>query len=355
MNTAVPDGLGVAVERTWGAEIAAVEPLAGDASSRSYLRLRLRGRGPQSVVVMVLAESALPLSSEELSVFSEPLTELPYVNLDRFLRPLGMRIPDLYYDGPGFLLLEDIGDMPLREAAQDCSEADAEALYRRAVDQLLLLQITGTRKRDADCIAFRQRFDRRLFVWEFEHFVEWGLEKRVGRPLSVADGHVLRPLFEDIAGQLDRAPMFLNHRDYHSWNLFVHGGEIRVIDFQDALLCPATYDLATLLNDRDTPAVVTPHLERRLVEYYYDAWHRAGGAARSHDAVWHEYNLCLLQKACKVVGRFCYLELEKGKTGYSRYIAPTLATIRRALDRLPQYRPLQDIVARHFPDEPCAP
>jgi aminoglycoside/choline kinase family phosphotransferase len=351
MDTTFPDGLRAAVERTWGAEIAAVEPLAGDASSRSYLRLRLRGAGPPSVVVMVLADSALPLSSEELSVFSEPLTELPYVNVDRFLRPLGMRIPDLYYDGQkeGFLLLEDIGDSPLREAVQDCSEADTEALYRQAIDQLLVLQITGTRKHDAACIAFQQRFDRRLFGWEFEHFVEWGLEKRAGKPLSDADANVLRPLFEDIAGRLDRAPAFLNHRDYHSWNLFVHDGEIRVIDFQDALLGPATYDLATLLNDRDTPTVVTPSLEHKLVEYYYDAWHRAGGDTLSHDSVWHEYNLCLLQKACKVVGRFYYLELEKHKTGYSRYIPPTLDTIRRVLERLPQYRPLQDIVAQHFP------
>ncbi len=357
MKTTVPDGLKAAVERTWGAEIAAVEPLAGDASSRSYLRLRLRGGGPQGVVVMVLAESTLPLSSEELSVFSEPLTELPYVNLDRFLRPLGMRIPDLYYDGQkeGFLLLEDIGDTPLRKAARECAEADAEALYRQAIDQLLVLQIAGTRQRNADCMAFRQRFDRRLFVWEFAHFVEWGLEKRVGTPLTVADADVLRPLFEDIAGRLDRAPAFLNHRDYHSWNLFVHDGEIRVIDFQDALLGPATYDLATLLNDRDTPAVVGPDLERKLVEYYYATWHKAGGEARSRDAVWHEYNLCLLQKACKVVGRFYYLELEKGKTGYLRYIPPTLATLRRVLERLPRYRPLQDVVARHFPDEPCGP
>ncbi len=352
MKTTFPDGLRAAVERTWEAEIVAVEPLVGDASSRSYLRLRLRGGGPQSVVVMVLADSALPLSSEELSVFSKPLTELPYVNVDRFLRPLGIRIPDLYYDGQkeGFLLLEDIGNTPLREAVQDCSEADTEALYRQAIDQLLLLQIPGTRKHDPACIAFQQRFDRRLFVWEFEHFVEWGLEKRAGKPLPEADANVLRPLFEDIAGRLDRAPAFLNHRDYHSWNLFVHDQEIRVIDFQDALLGPATYDLATLLNDRDTPSVIPPRLEHKLVEYYYDAWHQAGGDTLSHDAVWQEYNLCLLQKACKVVGRFYYLELEKHKTGYSRYIPPTLATIRRTLERLPQYRSLQDIVAQHFPD-----
>ena len=355
MDVQLQHGLDVAVSKVWGtgAGITEAKPLAGDASSRRYFRLQLRGSRPATpatAVAMVLADSALPLSSEELSVFSEPLTELPYVNVDRFLRPLGIRIPELYYDGQkeGFLLLEDIGDIPLREAAQERSAADKEALYKHAIDQLLLLQITGTRKRDTACIAFQQRFDQRLFEWEFEHFVEWGLEKRAGKPLADAEANILRPLFREISSRLDQAPAFLNHRDYHSWNLYVQGDELRVIDFQDALLGPATYDLATLLNDRDTPTVVTPDLEHKLVEYYHDAWQQAGGDALSHDYVWEEYNLCLLQKACKVVGRFYYLELEKKKTGYSQYIPPTLATIRRVLARLPQYRPLQDIVTAHF-------
>lgn len=354
MDATFQHKLEAAAKNVWGdsAQIAEIRPLAGDASSRSYLRLQLHGRGPATVVIMVLAGSGLPLSSDELSVFSEPLKELPYVNVDRFLRPLGMRIPELYYDGQraGFLLLEDIGDTPLREAVQGRSAAAKEKLYQQAIDQLLLLQITGTRKRDASCIAFQQRFDQRLFEWEFEHFIEWGLEKREGKPLAKAETKILRPLFEEIATRLDQAQAVLNHRDYHSWNLFVQDDALRIIDFQDALLGPASYDLATLLNDRDTPTVVTPDLERRLVDYYHDAWQQAGGDALSHDYVWEEYNLCLLQKACKVVGRFYYLELEKGKTGYSRYIPPTLATIRRVLERLPQYKPMQEIVAEHFAD-----
>ena len=328
MDIALQHSLDVTVYKVWGAGagIAESQPLAGDASSRSYFRLQLRGNGPATAVAMVLAGSGLPLSSDELAVFSEPLQELPYVNLDRFLRPLGMRIPELYYDGQkeGFLLLEDIGDTPLREAAQERSAAEKEELYKRAIDQLLLLQITGTRKRDPSCIAFQQRFDQRLFEWEFEHFVEWGLEKREGKPLAQAEAQVLRPLFEEIATRLDRAPAFLNHRDYHSWNLFVQDNEIRVIDFQDALLGPASYDLATLLNDRDTPTVVTPDLERKLVDYYHDAWSQAGGDQLSRDYLWEEYNLCLLQKACKVVGRFYYLELEKSKTGYSQIYSADL-------------------------------
>jgi aminoglycoside/choline kinase family phosphotransferase len=301
---------------------------------------------------MILSGSALPLSSDELAVFQEPLKELPYLNIYRFLRPLGVQVPETYYDGSkdGFLLLEDIGDAPLREAAQEQSATELERLYQKAIDQLVLLQVEGTKRRTESCIAFQQAFDHRLFMWEFAHFIEWGLEKREGKPLSPTEDKELRTMFNEISTRLDTAPRFLNHRDYHSWNLFVQNGEIRVIDFQDALLAPATYDLETLLNDRDTPTVITPTLEHALVEYYHHVWHERGGAAIPHEQLWDEYNLCLLQKASKVVGRFYYLELEKKKTGYSRYIPPTLATIRRVVTRLPQYRRLQEIIATHFPE-----
>lgn len=354
MDTKLQHAIDAAVTTLWGngTSVTHIVPLTGDASSRSYARLHLHGNGPATTVVMILAGSVLPLSSDELAVFKEPLAELPYLNVYRFLRPLGVHVPETYYDGSqdGFLLLEDIGDLPLREAAEGQSASDIEQMYRKAIDQLVLLQVEGSNRGNESCLAFQQAFDHRLFMWEFEHFREWGLEKREGKPLSSVEGKELRVIFNDISTRLDSAPRFLNHRDYHSWNLFVQNGEIRVIDFQDALLAPATYDLETLLNDRDTPVVITPALEQALVDYYYNAWHERGGASVSYEQLWEEYNLCLLQKASKVVGRFYYLELEKKKTGYSRYIPPTLATIRRVVARLPQYRRLQEIIATHFPE-----
>lgn len=354
MNATLQQAVETAVKRVWGqhATILQVTLLTGDASSRSYARLTLQHAAPATAVIMMLSGSGLSVSSDELAIFSEPLKELPYINVYRFLKSLGVRVPETYYNGSaeGFLLLEDIGDTPLREAVQGQPSAVIAQLYRQAIDQLVLLQVEGTRQRSASCIAFQQRFDHRLFVWEFEHFIEWGLEKREGKPLPDAEARELRAMFDRIASTLDHAPMYMNHRDYHSWNLFVQNGEIRVIDFQDALLAPAAYDLETLLNDRDTPTVITPELERALVEYYHTAWTARGGDSFSREQLWEEYNLCLLQKACKVVGRFYFLELEKGKTGYSRYIPPTLATIRRVVARLPQYHRLQEIIAVHFPE-----
>jgi N-acetylmuramate 1-kinase len=354
MDAKLRQAVDKAIVTKWGkgTTIMRVEPLTGDASSRSYARLHLAGDGPATTVVMMLSGSALPLSSDELAVFKEPLKELPYLNVYRFLQSLGVTVPETYYDGSkeGFLLLEDIGDVPLREAAQGLSTVQIEDLYKKAIDQLVRLQVEGTRRGDESCIAFQQAFDHRLFMWEFEHFIEWGLEKREGKPLSATEGKELRGMFDEISTRLDRAPRFLNHRDYHSWNLFVQNNDIRVIDFQDALLAPATYDLETLLNDRDTPTVISPALEQALVNYYHTTWHDSGGSAIAQDQMWEEYNLCLLQKASKVVGRFYYLELEKKKTGYSRYIPPTLATVRRVVARLPQYRRLQEIIASHFPE-----
>ncbi|MEK6600484.1 MAG: hypothetical protein AABZ09_01260, partial [Candidatus Binatota bacterium] len=147
------------------ARLLSITPLAGDASSRRYYRALLEGpRVPRSVVVMELAGSSLPLSSEELAIFKQPPEELPFLNLHRFLSRLGVRIPALYghWAEEGVLLLEDLGDRCLWDLVQGLSPAEVLKWYEKAIDELLLIQISGTKARDDSCIAFKQRFDFRL-------------------------------------------------------------------------------------------------------------------------------------------------------------------------------------------------
>ena len=330
-----------------------LQALPGDASTRRYARAILTGPGaPQTVVVMILADRGVAMSSDELALFAEPPTELPYVNVHRFLASLGVAVPELYADASevGLLLLEDVGDVALRDAVQGRSDEEVQELFERAIDQLLLLQVAGTANRDDRCFAFSQAFDVRLFEWEFEHFIEHGLVNRIESPLADAELAVLRRHFKAIAHFLDRQPRVFSHRDFHAWNLFVQDGRIRVIDFQDALLAPAAYDLATLLGDRDTPTVVRPALERRLLDYYLEASNARGGAAWRGDELWEVYALCALQKAFKVVGRFYFLDREKGKSGYLSYIPPTLRQIARLLPQRSDLAPVQRILARYFPE-----
>jgi N-acetylmuramate 1-kinase len=329
-----------------------IAPLAGDASTRRYARLWLSGpHAPPTAVAMILADRGIALSSEELAVFKEAPRELPYLNLHRFLVQLGVAVPALYADASarGVLLLEDIGDTALWDAVQNQPAERVIARYERAIDQLVLLQIEGTRRADPSCIAFQQAFDERLFVWEFEHFIEYGIERRLGEALPAADATVLRTHFAAIAQRLDRQTRVLNHRDYHSWNLFVQGEAIRVIDFQDALLAPAPYDLATLLGDRDTPQVVTPAIEAQLLDYYQRSWHAHAGAELDARDFTETYFLCALQKALKVVGRFYFLDVVKQKPGYLRYIPGTVRQIQRLLPHFPAHAEMADVLQRYLP------
>jgi N-acetylmuramate 1-kinase len=333
----------------WGQAAATVDmlPLAGDASSRRYFRLRLMGTAPPTAVLMVQSGSGLSISSDELSTLEAPPTEMPFLNVQRYLASRGIAVPAVYGASSerGLALLEDVGDTTLWDAAQ--ATTDPAALYRSAIDELIALQRAGAEEPDPRCIAFGQRFDARLFAWEFDHFLEYGL---TGRGLTEPERARLRRRFEDLAHELADEPLVLTHRDYHSWNLFDHQGAIRVIDFQDALLAPLPYDLATLLNDRATPTIVTPAHEDALLAYFCARRAEAFGTGLDAESFKVRYYLFVLQKSLKIVGRFHYLEEVKGKPGYLAMLPHTFATLRRCFANLPGVGDLHVLLARAFPE-----
>ena len=338
------------VREIWGLKtrLVSLASLAGDASSRRYYRAFLAGEHvPDSLVVMQLAGSHLPISSEELAVFTQPLAELPFLNLHRFLHRLGVSVPGLYGQWPddGILLLEDLGDASLWDSVQGLSFAAVLRYYEMAIDQLLRIQILGTRARDNSCMAFQQRFDFRLYMWEFDHFLDYGF---AGEKITAAERSLLKQSFTAIGQHLDSQSPFLNHRDYHSWNLMVRGGKIVVIDFQDALLAPLQYDLASLLNDRETDRVIGPNAEQRLLEYYLRRKDALEGTRTDRDEFYETYLFSALQRDFKVVGRFRFLDQVKGKPGYKKYIPATLRRIKRNLQRTGRFANLIPVLAQHF-------
>jgi aminoglycoside/choline kinase family phosphotransferase len=321
-----------AVARRWpGAEAVSMSPLRGDASSREYSRVCVDGGpsdAPASLVVMHLRDAAVALSSEELGIYGAGgPAELPFVNVWRFLRTLTDAVPDIYDVSPTstLLLLEDVGDLTLFGAAEAAGAAGLD-LFRAALRWIADLQ---TRARDDGCCyAFRQSFDQRLFSWEFEHFVEFGL--RDPAPALVVR---VRAELGAAARELAALERVFCHRDFHGWNLHVQaGGRIRVIDFQDALLAPRLYDVASLLTDRTTPKLISTADERRLVGEFATL---CGPARwRDEEALLAEYRTVALQRALKVVGRFNYLAEVKGKPGYLSMLPAAGATAARLLTEL---------------------
>jgi aminoglycoside/choline kinase family phosphotransferase len=316
---------GLVRERWPDARLVDLAHLAGDFSARRYFRGRLEGGdAPSTIVVMVLAGSGLPLSSEELGVFPEPPKELPFLDVHRLLTAIGAPVPAVYVAAVdrGVLLLEDAGDTVLWDAASAAPQ-DAEALYRCALDALVLIHERGTAHEPRTSIAFQQRFDERLLRWELEHYLEWGVERGLGIAPSAAVRRGYDASFIAIARELAAAPMVLCHRDYHSWNILWRAGAPVIIDFQDALRGPAEYDVASLLTDRITPELVDPTMEARLLQYY---WMRRG---RPADENRRRYALVALHRALKVIGRVHYIALQKGKPGPLQFLPAAVATARR--------------------------
>lgn len=334
------------------AQLSSLVALAGDASSRRYYRAHLNGiAAPQSMIVMELPPgSALPLSSEELAIFKDGPKELPFLNVHRFLSAIGAKVPTLYgqWETDGLLFIEDLGDTALWDRVQGLAESEVLTWYQKAIDELLHLQLQGTKLRDDSCIAFQQRFDAKLYMWEFEHFIEWGLEKRPGAKINASTISVLRQTFAAIATILDRQSAYLNHRDYHSWNLLVHDETVRIIDFQDALLAPPQYDLASLLNDRVTDSVILPHIEAQLVRYFFERKRDLENRSVDFDEFTEIYRLSAIQRDLKVVGRFYYLDIVKAKPGYMKFVPPTARRLQRNLGQSAHTKNILPLLIEHF-------
>jgi aminoglycoside/choline kinase family phosphotransferase len=331
-------------------KLTALTALAGDASSRRYYRGRISG-APASLIVMELpAGSDLPLSSEELAIFKEAPKELPFLNMHRFLSGVDVNVPKIYgqWEHEGIIFLEDLGDTALWDRVQGLPDCEVTVWYRKAIDELLKLQVRGTANRDPSCIAFQQRFDLKLYLWEFEHFIEWGLVKRPGAKVAASLLDVLRRTFGVIAEILDRQSACLNHRDYHSWNLMIHNDAVRVIDFQDALLAPPQYDLASLLNDRITDSVIRPPIEEELVGYYMDRRRALTGQSMIDEEFFEIYRLSAIQRDLKVVGRFYYLDRVKNKPGYMKFVPPTVRRLIRNLAKAPHTKAILPPLLEHF-------
>jgi aminoglycoside/choline kinase family phosphotransferase len=351
-----------AIAQHWpGARCGGFGQVPGDASSRRYLRCSIEPadggstglKSPNSLVVMLMEDASVAMSSDELGVFgADGPKELPFTNIARFLSRHTEALPAIYAaaEDSNALVLEDIGDLPLWEAA---SNGDPEAWFARALEVLATIQ-TQAVDDGSGCYAFDLAFDEELFGWEFEHFLEFGI-----RDPSAAATSACQSELQEAAKRLGALPRVFCHRDYHAWNIHVQGGKsgesprIRIIDFQDALMGPHLYDVASLLTDRCTPELIDPQREGRLLAGYARALAKADPKTPYSDPakLEQDYGLCALQRALKVIGRFNYLAEVKGKMGYSRFLPSEIATARRAVRRLPQMSATAAILADNVKGE----
>jgi N-acetylmuramate 1-kinase len=321
---------------------APVLKLKGDASNRSYYRV---GTAPASWVVMVMPPDAAK-KSEEASKGDAP-TELPFVNVHRYLSRLGVRVPRiLSYDEPaGMMVLEDLSDETFEKAQ---AAGDRHGWYLKAVQLLASLRVRAERTVDPSCLAFTRAFDVELYDWELHHFREWGLEAWSGKKPTADERAELDAIFQRIAKTLAAAPKGFTHRDYQSRNLMVKDGELVVIDFQDALQGPRQYDLVALLRDSYV------ELERPFVDAMLDAYlvafEKETGERIEAKPFKQFFDLLTVQRKLKDAGRFEFINRVKGNPGFLVSIPASLRYVKAALEVQPELSDLRRLVAKYVPE-----
>lgn len=326
-------------------------PLAGDASNRRYYRVEVAGGPPHSMILMQLAEpEGFKQSEEAVSGAPHPVRELPFLNILSHLSKAGVAVPVLHhYDqAAGLLFLEDFGDLTLSDAVADADVSRIERRYKQAIDMLVQLQVKATTPADPGCVAFHRSFDVPLLMWEFDHFLEYGIVARRGKPMCADDWTAIRHEFEIIARLLAEQPRVFTHRDYHSRNLMVDGARLGVIDFQDALMGPATYDLASLL--RDAYIQLDEELVDGLVAYYLDQLAERRFVWTQRAAFRRLFDLTSIQRNLKAAGRFVYIDRVKGNPRFLGDIPRVLSYVKRNLTKYPELELLRRHLAPYVPE-----
>ncbi len=316
-----------------------LESLTGDASDRQFYRARLPGG--QTRIVMALAPP-LPAPADP--------DDLPYINILNHLRICRVPVPELHHYDPaeGLLVLEDLGDTTLEEHVRRRGIIPSLSLYRKAVEELLTLQLVGTRKRCEHCMAFRFSFDLEKLMWELNFFLEHTVQGYFERCVAQADAERIRRHFERLCRVIAEQPKYFTHRDYHSRNLMVHNGIIGIIDFQDARLGPLQYDLCSLL--RDSYVRLPEEVVDELIALYLDGRDRMEGTQTDRPEFRRMFDWVSIQRNLKAAGTFGYMAVVKGKKEYLRYLPNTFGYVRENLAQYPELQDLRSALGTCLPE-----
>jgi N-acetylmuramate 1-kinase len=270
-----------------------IAPASADASFRRYFRVT---RGGDTYIVM-----DAPPGKEDLA---------PFLQVGRILNDIGVNVPAVLArdNARGLLLLSDLGTQLYLGALSDAAAADS--LYGDALRALREIQTA-----DAALGAQLPRYDHALLQREMELMPEWFLQRHLGLTPSGAQRQMLKQLFELLSNSAAEQPAVIVHRDYHSRNLLVTADRNPgILDFQDAVRGPVTYDVASLLKDC---YIAWPAARvREWVLGFRDSLLERGFAAGSAAQFLRWFDLIGLQRHIKVLGIFARLYYRDGKSGY---------------------------------------
>ncbi len=295
--------------------------VAGDASFRRYFRLKADGN------TFILMDAPPPAEDTR-----------PFVDVTSKLREAGLYAPEILKADVenGFLLLEDLGDDLYRDFL---GQHNADEQFPALFDVLRRM----ARKVDANGLP---EYNARLLRYEMDLFPNWYLDHhRQSMPRNEFDRYWDSFCKQVIGSALEQPACFV-HRDFHSCNLLMtQSGDVGIIDFQDAVKGPISYDFISLIWDR---YITWP---RAQIEQWMEQYRQMLGVSIGPDQ-WRRYcDLMGLQRNIKVVGIFARLHYRDGKTGYLEMIPRFYDYVTDTLDRYPEFAEFLELLEQ--PE--CAP
>jgi len=304
-----------------------IEWLAGDGSDRCYYRLR----SPEFRSKLHLSKEAEPtlvlmqLSSSDAALLKNDGYD--WINVGETLRANGIFVPRVVKTLPdqAALIIEDYGDLMLETEVFKLAESgDVSAIRDLYLKTFHVISRFLGIERTPSSAWCRRAFDAERFSWELRFFMQKYAEPIAGIKLSPADQKAFDQENATLAEFLAAESRYFVHRDFHSRNVMLLGQSIAVIDFQDARIGPAAYDLVSLCFDSYVP--FTPSTRRSLMLDGLDIIRQNNGdkIATSIERLWKPM---LLQRQLKAIGSFGYLTLEKGRGDYLKYVDGALKTL----------------------------
>ncbi len=304
---------------------ASLAPASADASFRRYFRLRLAD-GSSRIVMDA------PPEHEDCE---------PFIRISGLLHSVGLNVPVCgdFDAEQGFLLLSDLGSETYLQRLQQEPE-QAQQLYPAALSALVTMQAKATQ------IAAVPKYNSALLQQEMGLFRDWLLGEHLGLHLSKQSSVTLQQQFDLLEASALAQPPVLVHRDYHSRNLMTNdSGQPGVLDFQDAVLGPITYDAVSLLRD-----CYIRWPDRQVYAWlrsYFEQLREQGLVNVDFEKFARWFDWMGVQRHLKAAGIFCRLLHRDGKDGYIPDIPLTLNYVLRVTDRYRELRPLHELVLEH--------
>ena len=254
---------------------------------------------------------------------------LEYVQINDFLARQNVRVPHMHAVSfeQGTLVLEDLGQQLL----QDCLTSEtADQLYTEALEMLHQIQITSERP------GWLDDYSQEYLLEEMQLFPDWFVQQLLGKQLDSKTEAMIARAFNFLTEEVSRQPRVFVHRDFHCRNLMVLPDQkLAVIDFQDAVWGPITYDLVSLC--KDCYLRWPEQRVRERVNAYADRLLNDGLlTGEQHAGFGRDVDLMGLQRHIKVLGIFARLHLRDGKSGYLKDLPLVLGYTLQTLEKYPE-------------------